>query len=52
MKKEIWEGICRFPRIFIVEGSPLSYEVLREAYIHKAGKAVIMGHDQTIINKN
>jgi hypothetical protein len=32
----------------LVEGSPLSYEVLRSAYIHKADKAVIMGHDPTI----
>lgn len=46
--KEIWENICKFPRVFLVEGSPLSYEVLRSAFIHKASKAVIMGHDPTL----
>lgn len=46
--KEVWEKICRFPRVFVIEGSPLSYEVLRSAYIRRADKAVIMGHDPTI----
>jgi hypothetical protein len=27
--KEVWETISRFPRVFLVEGSPLSLEVLR-----------------------
>lgn len=47
-KKEVWETISRFPRVFLVEGSPLSLEVLRQGYIHKADKAVILGHDPSI----
>jgi hypothetical protein len=47
-KKEIWETISRFPRVFLVEGSPLSLETLREGYIHKADKAVILGHDTSL----
>jgi|LauGreDrversion4_2_1035121.scaffolds.fasta_scaffold148680_2 hypothetical protein len=42
---ETWEGIARFPRVFLVEGSPISTEILKQAFIHKADKAVIMGHD-------
>ena len=48
INKEVWDKISRFPRIFLIEGSPLNYEVLRSAYIHKAAKAVIMGHDPTL----
>lgn len=48
IKIDIWEGISRFPRVFIVDGSPLSHEVLREACIKKASKAVIMGFDPSI----
>ena len=48
ISKELWETINRFPRVFIVEGSPLSYHVLKDAYITKADKAVIMGHDPTL----
>ena len=44
---EIWDSISRFPRIYIVIGSPLLLEVLRKAQIHKADKAVILGHDPT-----
>lgn len=29
INKEVWEKISRFPRVFIIEGSPLSYEVLK-----------------------
>lgn len=43
----IWDTISRFPRIFLVNGSPLLVEVLRKAQIHKADKAVILGHDPT-----
>jgi hypothetical protein len=31
----------------LVIGSPLLLEVLRKAQIHKADKAVILGHDPT-----
>lgn len=48
IKKDIWESISRFPRVFLVEGSALQHETLRQAYIHKADKAVIMGHDSSI----
>lgn len=48
IKQEIWEVICRFPRVFVVEGSPLSHDILREACIKKASKAVIMGYDPAI----
>jgi hypothetical protein len=48
IKQEIWEVICRFPRVFVVEGSPLSHEILRQACIKKASKAVIMGYDPAI----
>jgi hypothetical protein len=48
IKQEIWEVISRFPRVFVVEGSPLSHDVLREAFITKASKAVIMGYDPAI----
>jgi len=48
---EIWDSISRFPRIFLIIGSPLEMEVLRRAQIHKAEKAVILGHDPTS-NKN
>ena len=44
---EIWDSISRFPRILLVIGSPLVLEVLRQAQIHKADKAVILGHDPT-----
>lgn len=44
---QIWESINRFPRIFIVNGSPLLVDVLRKAQIQKAEKAVILGHDPT-----
>lgn len=44
---EIWDSISRFPRIFLINGSPLMVEVLRKAQIHKADKAVILGHDPT-----
>jgi hypothetical protein len=43
----IWDTISRFPRIYLVNGSPLLVEVLRKAQIHKADKAVILGHDPT-----
>lgn len=48
IKGEIWDSISRFRRIYLIEGSPLSTEILRQAYIHKADKAVILGHDPTI----
>eukprot|EP00347_Sterkiella_histriomuscorum_P022282 403331035 len=48
IKGEIWDSISRFRRIYLIEGSPLSTEVLKQAYIHKADKAVILGHDPTI----
>mgnify|MGYP006096016809 FL=1 len=44
---DIWDTISRFPRIFIINGLPLLVEVLRKAQIHKADKAVILGHDPT-----
>mmetsp|Transcript_12374 Transcript_12374/g.19250 ORF Transcript_12374/g.19250 Transcript_12374/m.19250 type:complete len:178 (+) Transcript_12374:2159-2692(+) len=44
---DIWDTISRFPRIFLINGSPLLLEVLRKAQIHKADKAVILGHDPT-----
>jgi hypothetical protein len=44
---DIWDSISRFPRIFIINGSPLLSDVLRKAMIHKADKAVILGHDPT-----
>ena len=47
-KKEIWETISRFPRVFLVEGSSLYLETLREGFIHKADKAVILGHDPSL----
>jgi hypothetical protein len=48
IKNDIWESISRFPRVFLVEGSALQHETLRQAYTHKADKAVIMGHDSSI----
>lgn len=48
VKGEIWDSIARFRRIYLIEGSPLSEEVLKQAYIHRADKAVILGHDPTI----
>lgn len=48
IKREIWETIAKFPRIYLIEGSALSAEVLHQAFIHKADKAVILGHDPTI----
>ena len=44
---DIWDSISRFPRIFIINGSPLLIEVLKKARIEKADKAVILGHDPT-----
>lgn len=35
-----------------MEGSALRHETLRQAYIHKADKAVIMGHDSSIASDN
>ena len=52
IRKELWESVSRFPRVFLVEGSPLSSEVLRQAFIHKADKAVIMGYDPSAVNEN
>jgi hypothetical protein len=46
--REIWEKIARFPRVYIIEGSPLSYETLHLASIRKADKAVILGHDPSL----
>ena len=45
---DIWESISRFPRIFLVNGSPLSQETLLKANINYADKAVILGHDSTM----
>ena len=45
---EIWESIARFPRIFLINGSPLSQETLLKANIIYADKAVILGHDSTL----
>ena len=42
---DIWDTISKFPRIFLINGSPLLLEVLRKAQIQKADKAVILGHD-------
>ena len=44
---DIWDSISRFPRIFLINGSPLKLEVLKKAKIDKADKAVILGHDPT-----
>lgn len=44
---DIWDSISRFPRIFLINGSPLLIEVLKKAKIEKADKAVILGHDPT-----
>lgn len=44
---DIWDTISKFPRIYLINGSPLLVEVLRKAQIHKADKAVILGHDPT-----
>lgn len=49
---DIWDTISRFPRIFIINGLPLLVEVLRKAQIHKADKAVILGHDPTTNNSS
>jgi hypothetical protein len=46
--REIWDKISRFPRIFIIEGSPLNIETLHLAFIKKADKAVILGHDPSL----
>lgn len=48
---DIWEGIASFPRVFLVEGSPISTDILKQAYIHKADKAVIMGYDPSFSNE-
>lgn len=48
---DIWEGISRFPRVFLVEGSPIATDILKQAYIHKADKAVIMGYDPSFTNE-
>ena len=45
---DIWDSIGRFPRIFLIVGSPLDKDVLMKAQIHRADKAVILGHDPTI----
>ena len=42
---EIWECICRFPRIIYIKGSPLNSEDLLRANINFADKAVVLGHD-------
>ena len=42
---EIWECICRFPRIIYIKGSPLNNEDLLRANINFADKAVVLGHD-------
>lgn len=39
---EIWEVICRFPKIIYIKGSPLLSEDLQRANINNADKAVIM----------
>lgn len=52
IKREMWDGISRFERVYLVEGSPLQSEILRQAFIHKANKAVIMGFDPSIEEGN
>lgn len=44
---DIWDSISKFPRIFLINGSPLLLEVLRRARVHRADKAVILGQDPT-----
>ena len=48
IRPEIWESISRFPKILLINGSPLSQETLLKANIHYADKAVILGHDSTL----
>jgi hypothetical protein len=50
IRPEIWESISRFPRILLINGSPLSQETLIKANINYADKAVILGHDSTLEN--
>ena len=52
VRSEIWDSIARFRRIYLIEGSPLSTDVLRQAFIHKARKAVILGHDPTLDDRS
>lgn len=48
MRADIWESISRFPKISLINGSPLLQETLLKANINYADKAVILGHDSTI----
>lgn len=50
IRPDIWESISRFPRILLINGSPLSKETLLKANINYADKAVILGHDSTLEN--
>lgn len=47
---EIWDSISRFPGVYIVNGSPLQEQTLLWANILNAHKAVILGHDTSIVS--
>lgn len=49
IRPEIWESISRFPRILLINGSPLNKETLLKANVNYADKAVILGHDSTLV---
>ena len=46
----IWDDIKNFPMILLVNGSPLNQESLIKANVMNASKAVILGHDPTLIH--
>jgi hypothetical protein len=43
---ELWEVICRFPKIIYIKGSPLLSEDLQRVNINAADKAVIMSQSR------
>ena len=49
MPKELWESICKFENIILINGSPLNVEDLYRANIEYASKAVILENES--INK-
>ena len=49
--KQIWDTISCFQRVFLVYGSPLDRNILRQAQIHKAAKAVILSDDPSLVKQ-
>ena len=49
--KHIWDTISCFQRIFLIYGSPLDRNILRQAQIQRAAKAVIMSDDPSLVKQ-